>query len=155
MGYVEPDTRELKNFSLTKKVWEKCHIDNIFENEFSFNDLGGLWGWFLDNNEAILTNNPSEDSRSGGTPEGHIPINNFLGVPAMLNNKRIGMIALSNSEENYTENDLIVLQQLADLYALAIHRKLSEEKLRESEEKNRVIVEKFLKIVSEMMIEIR
>lgn len=155
VGYVEPDTRKLKNFSLTKKVWEKCHIDNIFENEFSFNDVGGLWGWVLDNNKPILTNSPHEDNRSVGTPEGHIPIKNFLGVPAMLNDERIGMIALANSKEDYTENDLAVVQQLADLYALAIHRKLSEEKLRESEEKNRIIVEKFLKIVSEMMIEIR
>jgi PAS domain S-box-containing protein len=155
VGYVEPGTRQLRSFSLTKDVWEKCHVEDVFETEFSFNDVGGLWGLVLDNKEPILTNNPAEDSRAVGIPEGHVPINSFLGVPALLDEDRVGMIALANADHPYTELDLNVAERLADLYALAIHRNLSEAKIRASEEKNRVIVEKFLKIVSEMLTEIK
>jgi PAS domain S-box-containing protein len=155
VGYVEPGTRHLRSFSLTQDVWEKCHVEDVFETEFSFNDVGGLWGLVLDKNESIITNNPTEEPGSVGIPEGHVPINSFLGVPALLGEDRVGMIALANGDHPYSELDLNIAERLADLYALAIHRTFSEEKLRKSEEKNRIIVEKFLKIVSEMLTEIK
>ncbi|MCK9152300.1 GAF domain-containing protein [Methanobacterium alcaliphilum] len=155
VGYTEPGTKNLVNFSLTKTVWSKCHVENVFKTEFDFNDVGGLWGWVLDNKKSILTNDPSADERSKGTPEGHIAIKNFLSAPAIANDELVGQIALANADHSYTDQDLLLTERLADIYALAIHRKLSEEKLMKSEEKNRIIVEKFLKIVSEMLAEIK
>jgi len=155
VGYVEQGTRHLKSFSLTPDVWDKCHVEDVFETELSFNDVGGLWGWVLDKKESVITNKLREDPRSVGIPEGHVPVESFIGVPALLNGERVGMIALANADHPYTELDLNVAERLADLYALAIHRTLSETKIRESEEKNRIIVEKFLKIVSEMLAEIK
>lgn len=155
VGFVEPGTKNLINFSLTKEVWSKCHVENIFKTEFDFNSVGGIWGWVLDNKKSILSNNPAEDERSKGTPKGHVPIKSFLSAPAIMNNELVGQIALANADHPYTDQDLSLTERLADIYALAIYRKLSEEKLTKSEEKNRIIVEKFLKIVSEMMAEIK
>ncbi|MBU4535970.1 MAG: GAF domain-containing protein [Euryarchaeota archaeon] len=155
VGYVEPGTKNLKSFSVTPELYEKCHVSDIFSTEFCFNDVGELWGWVLDNKEPLMTNDPSNDPRSIGTPEGHVKINKFLSAPAIMDGELVGQIALANAEEPYQDHDLELVKRLANLYALAVHRKLSENKIKASEEKNRRIVEKFLKIVSEVLTEIK
>jgi GAF domain-containing protein len=62
---------------------------------------------------------------------------------------------VSGKEGGYDEGDLELLQRLADIYALAIHRKMEEDRLKASEERNRALVEKFLKIVTEVLEEIK
>ncbi|MGC9517800.1 MAG: response regulator [Methanomicrobiales archaeon] len=151
VGYIDSETGYLNTSTMTRDIWDKCHIPDkkaVFEN------FAGLWGWVLNNKKSLLTNDPQNDERSTGTPEGHIKIENFISAPAIADDKLVGNIALANSNENYNSEDLMVVERLADLYAVALIRKQSEDKLRESEEKNRRIIEKFLKIVSEVLKEI-
>ena len=151
VGYIDPETGFLIASTMTGEIWDKCHVA---DKKPVFEEFKGLWGWVLNNKESILTNDPQNDERSAGTPEGHIEIENFISAPAIANEKLVGNLALANSEKNYTQEDLEVVERLADLFAIAIARKQSEDKLRESEEKNRRIIEKFLKIVSEVLKEI-
>jgi PAS domain-containing protein len=76
-----------------------------------------------------MVNTPAEDSRSTGTPTGHIPIRRFLSAPAFYNGILIGQIALANSDREYTEQDLKLVERLGELYAIAINRKRSEDEL--------------------------
>jgi diguanylate cyclase (GGDEF)-like protein len=126
VGYVDQDTKYLVSVTLTKDVWDKC---NVKDNTYVFKKFNGLWGWVLNNKKPLLTNSPSEDSRSTGIPPGHIPINRFLSAPAMIGENLVGQIALANSERDYTEKDLSFVMRLASLYAIAIQRKWAEEKL--------------------------
>lgn len=129
VGYIDPITNYLVSPTLTREIWEKCRIK---DKNYVFKEFKGLWGWVLLNKQPLLTNNPSSDPRSTGIPEGHIKIENFLSVPALIKDELVGQISLANSSRDYTENDIIVLQQLASLYAIAINRKRSEEKLVQS-----------------------
>jgi PAS domain S-box-containing protein len=150
VGYIDPKTSYLIAPTMTRNIWTECHVK---DKSVIFEKFGGMWGWVLNNKKSILTNHPKDDPRSTGTPSGHIDIETFLAVPALFNDNLVGIISLANSD-NYDEKDLEVVERLSNLYAIAINRKHSEETIRKSEEKYRNIVEKFLKVSNEILIEI-
>ena len=67
----------------------------------------------------------------------------WLGVPLRTASGTIGVLALQHYQNKraYSERDLEVLSSVGDQIALAIERKRAEEKLRESEERYRVVAE--------------
>jgi len=150
VGYIDPETGYLISPTMTHNIWTECHVE---DKSIIFEKFGGMWGWVLNNQKSILTNHPEDDSRSTGTPPGHIAIETFLAVPALVDDKLVGIISLANAVKYY-ESDLEVIQRLADLYAIAITRKHADDSLKRSEEKYRTIVEKFLKISNEIIMEI-
>jgi PAS domain S-box-containing protein len=129
VGFIDPDTGYLVNVTMTRDVWDTCHVP---DKEIIFKKFSGLWGWVLENRKPLLTNSPTQEPMSSGTPAGHIPISRFISVPAMLGDILVGQIALANSERDYTEHDLTFMQRLATLYAIAIQRNQAEEKLQQA-----------------------
>ena len=127
VGYIDAQTGFLVCPTLTKSVWDKCKVK---DKDFVFKKFSGLWGWVLENGKPLLTNNPSKDTRSVGTPPGHLHIKRFLSVPAMIDNKLVGQVSLANSVRDYTDEDLKIVERLAGLYAIAIDRKRAEEKIK-------------------------
>lgn len=93
----------------------------------------GLYGHALNTGEAFYTNTPETHKSSQGTPEGHIPLRNFLTAPAMIGEKPVGQIAVANSMVDYTDQHLEAIQRLAQLYAVALNRRQIEIALLESE----------------------
>ena len=49
-------------------------------------------------------------------------IERFLSVPALIDEKLVGQIAVANPERDYGDEDLEILQRLASLYALSVER---------------------------------
>ena len=129
VGFIDPDTGYLISVTMTRDVWESCHVP---DKAIVFKKFGGLWGWVLNNQEPLLTNSPSQEPMSTGTPQGHIPISRFLSAPAMIGDRLVGQIALANSERDYTERDLGLVQRMATLYAIAIQRNQAEEALQKA-----------------------
>jgi|GEM_PF-2890702 len=126
VGYIDPNTRYLVSPTLTRDIWEECHVP---DKSITFEKFSGLWGWVLDNKKPLLTNKPSEDPRSTGIPSGHIPIERFLSAPALIEESLVGQIALANSSRDYDDRDLRLVTRLASIYAMAVQRKRTEEKL--------------------------
>jgi PAS domain S-box-containing protein len=129
-GYIDQVTGQLVCPTLTGRVWDLCQMEH---KTFRFREFAGLWGWVLDHQQPLLTNQPVHDPRSTGTPAGHIPIDRFLSVPAVVDGKTVGQIALANAETDYDERDLAVIERLADVYAIAIQQKRLEEQLLQSQ----------------------
>jgi PAS domain S-box-containing protein len=129
VGFIDPDTGYLVSVTMTRDIWDTCHVP---DKEIIFKKFSGLWGWVLENRKPLLTNSPAQEPMSSGTPPGHIPISRFISVPAMLGDRLVGQIALANSERDYTEDDLTLMQRLATLYAIAIQRNQAEEKLQQA-----------------------
>ncbi|NPV60475.1 MAG: PAS domain S-box protein [Actinobacteria bacterium] len=126
VGYIDSDTGYLISPTLTRDVWGECGME---EKSVVFKEFKGLWGWVLRNRQPLLTNDAAADPRSTGVPEGHIPIERFLSVPALLGGALVGQVAVANSERDYDHRDLEVLGRLADLYAMAVLRMWSEAEL--------------------------
>ncbi|MGC9356742.1 MAG: PAS domain S-box protein, partial [Anaerolineae bacterium] len=127
VGYIDEESGSLVSASMTRDIWDNCRVA---EKTVVFHKFSGLWGWVLQNRQPIIVNNPSDDPRSTGIPEGHIPIRRFLSAPALLGDRLVGQIALSNPNRDYVERDLELIERLASLYALAVERHRAETALR-------------------------
>ena len=93
-----------------------------------------LWGHALNARAPFVSNSPQDHERSKGVPQGHIPLQRFLAVPALVSDRLVGQIALANSLRDYSERDVAAVRRLAELYALSVQRRLAEEAVREAEE---------------------
>ncbi|WP_420267188.1 PAS domain S-box protein [Candidatus Magnetominusculus dajiuhuensis] len=125
-GYIDPDTGYLISPTLTMDVWDECKVEG---KGIVFKEFRGMWGWVLNNKTPILCNSVMDDPRHTGVPKGHITIERFLSFPAMLGDTLVGQIALANPLTKYTESNLNTVGRIADLYAIAIERKRSEQTL--------------------------
>lgn len=132
VGYIDPRTGNLILPTLTRDIWNICEVSN---KDIVFKKFGGLFGWVLENKKPLITNSPGKDPRSTGTPPGHIPIHRFISAPALMDGKLLGIVSMANSNRDYTERDLALIERLAGLYAIAIYRKRGEKALQKSNEK--------------------
>lgn len=126
VGYIDPGTGYLVSPTLTGEAYDTCFVS---DKSAVFKKFGGLWGWVIKNKKPLLTNNPVQDPRSTGVPPGHLPIHRFLAVPAMLGDRLVGIVTLANAGRNYTERDIEVTERMGDLFALAVRRKLEEDRM--------------------------
>ena len=125
-GYIDEQTGYLVSPTLTKQVWKQCQIQG---KDIVFKKFTGLWGWVLNERESVLVNSPGDDPRATGTPEGHIPIDRFVGAPSLVGDEVVGMVAIANPDGDYTERDLWLVERLAEVYALAIQANRSQRML--------------------------
>ncbi|MBP7332937.1 MAG: GAF domain-containing protein, partial [Firmicutes bacterium] len=138
VGYLDEVTRHAILITPGYEVWDNCQIEDRI---YVFDKFTGLWGWVLNNKKPILTNSPAEDPRYNGTPPGHITIERFLAVPAMIGTRLVGEVALANPDRDYTRTDQEVVEKLSNIYAIAIQRKWLNEGLKRSERDSRALLE--------------
>jgi PAS domain S-box-containing protein len=146
-GYVSEIDQIIKNnicHTLTKMMGSGCEVDHQTGVVFPIRKDGkypGLWGHVLNTRSSLFTNSVANSQFSTGLPEGHIPIERFLGVPVTENGHLLGQIALANSERDYTREDVDAVERLASYYALALQRKRMMKELTNSEERFRQLAE--------------
>lgn len=139
VSFIDPYTGYNVSATLTRDIWDICQVE---DKDVVFKHFTGLWGWVLKHGKSLLTNEPSSDPRSSGTPPGHVPIRRFLSAPALVDGTLVGQIALANPSRDYSKRDLALIERLAALYALAIQRKRSEETLQRAHDELERRVEK-------------
>lgn len=138
VGYIDPQTGYLVCPTMTRDIWDTCQVRG---KKVVFETFSGLWGWVLKQREPLLTNAPADDPRSSGTPLGHVPIERFLSVPAMIGGTLLGQISLANANRDYTAQDLELIERLTSLYALAVQREWDEDSVRRYAERLRYMRE--------------
>ncbi|MFO7912654.1 MAG: GAF domain-containing protein [Desulfotignum sp.] len=126
VGTFDDQHKRFISHTMTKDIWHECRIP---DKSIVFEKYSGLWGWVLKNQTPVMVNDMDNDPRSSGTPEGHIKIQAFLGVPAMINDRVAGQIALANPAAPYKDIDLTIVKRMATLFAMAIQRHRHEENL--------------------------
>ncbi|MBE3109261.1 MAG: diguanylate cyclase [Acidobacteria bacterium] len=94
-------------------------------------EASGMWRWVLEKLKPIVTNDTSMDPRFSGMPTWHLPVRQFLAVPAVMSGGIVGLIVVANGENPYVERDRTAIERLATLYAIAIHRTRTENELRD------------------------
>gem|GEM_PF-1669605 len=120
VGFIDPLSGHLVAPTMTRQIWDQCQVP---DKSFVFSHFKGLWGWVLKHKKALLSNRPQDDPRSGGIPPGHLAIDRFLAVPVLDGEKLVGGIFLANKEDEYSNEDLALLQRIGALYAIALQRK--------------------------------
>jgi PAS domain S-box-containing protein len=138
-GYIG-DNGELIVPSMTKDVWSTCQVEGksiVFPQHLWGNSL---WGKSINQRTSFYSKGPFR------TPEGHLPIFNFLTVPIVFAGKTIGLASVANKEGDFTEEDRALLERIADNISPILNarrqrdgqeldRKDAEKALRASEER--------------------
>ncbi|MFO7886583.1 MAG: GAF domain-containing protein [Desulfobacteraceae bacterium] len=142
VGTFDDQQNRFISHTMTKDIWDDCQIP---DKSIVFEKFSGLWGWVLNHQTPVMVNNMKNDSRSTGTPPGHIEIQAFLGVPAMINDRVAGQIALANPAGQYRDIDMTIVKRMATLFAMAIQRRRYEEDLLNFEMQKAQSLEKMMK----------
>ncbi len=132
---IDKNTLENVGHTLTDMFSEQCTIKNQ-QITFPIDDdgkYGALWGHALNTKKAFFTNSPYNHEKFKGLPKGHIPLKNYMAVPVLMRNNLLGLIALSNSDREYNEQDILHIQRISEIFALALHRQAYEFKREELE----------------------
>jgi PAS domain S-box-containing protein len=135
----------LKTHALTNIAWTD-ELNAFFEahapDGLEFRNLNTLFGAVMTSGEPVITNDPYHDPRRGGLPDGHPPMNAFLGLPIRSGDSLIGMLGMANRPGGYDESMVDELAPATVAYAnliLARKHRLSrlsaEAELREERER--------------------
>ncbi|MBA4349363.1 MAG: hypothetical protein C0415_05175 [Thermodesulfovibrio sp.] len=115
----------------TRKLYEKFASQGM-----ELHNLKNLIGAVLITGKPVISNNPSTDPRRGGLPEGHPPLNAFLGMPLYKSGKLIGTVGIANRPNGYDEDLIEFLQpflitcaNIIEAHRIDQQRKLSEKEM--------------------------
>lgn len=135
----------LKTHAISDIAWNE-EMQAFYEKHapggMEFYKLKTLWGEVMTTGKPVISNNPSADTRSGGLPEGHPPLNVFLGLPFYSGKKFVGMVGIANCPSGYDEEIVSYLQpflstcaNIIEAYRVDQRRKAAEKAIRENKER--------------------
>lgn len=129
----------LKSHSISNIAWneetQKYYQEN-YQKGMEFSNMNTLFGAVIMTGKPVIANNLSTDPRRGGTPEGHPPLNAFLGLPFFSGDRLVGIIGIANAPDGYDTSVVEYLQPflltcriIVEGYRLDRQKKKAEEKL--------------------------
>jgi signal transduction histidine kinase/DNA-binding response OmpR family regulator len=135
-GYIA-ENGDLVIPSMTREIWEQCQVPDktvVFPPD-TWGDT--LWG------KAIRERRSYHDNREFKVPEGHIPVDSFLTVPVVFQDRTIGLLSVGNRPGGYTDEHQRLLEGVAGFISPILHarqqRDLHEaERKRAEEEKEKL-----------------
>lgn len=114
----------LKTHAITNIAWSE-ETREFFEknapNGLEFSNMKTLFGVVITSEEAVISNDPANDPRSGGLPHGHPDMNCFMGLPFKYDDVTVGMVGIANRPKGYTEDDAEDLSPFLATCASLIH----------------------------------
>ena len=115
-GYIN-SAGDLVCPSMTRHIFPACQVpdkDIVFPRAI----WGGLWGRILIEKRSLIKNQVHQ------VPQGHLPIGRSFGSPIMFRGELIGQIHLANRPNDYTEDDLSLLERTCEFIAPILHARL-------------------------------
>jgi GAF domain-containing protein len=133
--------------SMTRHIFPQCQVpdkDIVFRREI----WGGLWGRILLERKSLIKNEVHR------VPQGHLPIFRSFGSPILYRSQLIGQFHFANRATDYTNEDVVLLEQIADFVAPVLDARLrhdeEERARRKAEEDLRLANEKLTDKVHEL-----
>ena len=122
-GTIDPETGDLVIQSFADSV-DDILISQEPTLTFGKKDYGypTLLGYALNTRQAFYTNDPRQHPAFTVLPNNHLPIDNFLSVPAISEGKLVGLISLANTNNGFTDEDLQHVSRLSLVYAVAMQK---------------------------------
>lgn len=141
LGLVNERGR-LDTKSLSEPGWKECRMpESAAVRLIDDMEITSFWGRVIKEGAPQVVNDPLSDPDSTGTPEGHPPINSFLGVPLRDRDETVGVIALANREGGFRNRDIVDLEALGVAFVEALSRRRAEDEVRRHRERLEEMVE--------------
>jgi len=151
IGYIYFYNEKSRQFILntwSKDVMKECTIANP-QTCYEL-DKTGIWGEAVRQRKPIIVNDfPAEHPLKKGYPEGHAPLSRFLTVPVFNEDQIVAVVGIANKARDYDESDVLQLTLFMDAVWKSVDIKMSEEKLRKSEERFKQLAEVFPETIFE------
>ena len=141
----------LKTFAISNISWNE-ETKNFYkegvDTGLEFYNLQTLFGFSIKNRVTVISNDPKNDVRGGGTPDGHPNLDSFMGIPLIVANEVVGLIGLANRLEGYSEQLADEIEPYLDTCALLVQTirerkkmQIFSEKLKQNEQLLRMVLE--------------
>ncbi len=104
ISYGDDGNPYINNYATTNIAWDSSTRElyqTLEKRGLIFSRLDSLYGAVVITGQAVIANNPQCDPRSGGLPEGHPPLNAFMGLPFFRNDEILGIVGLANRPSGY------------------------------------------------------
>jgi PAS domain S-box-containing protein len=105
----------LKAHAVTNIAWNeetrRLYAESSAQG-LEFRNLDTLLGAVITSGKPMISNDPATDPRRGGRPEGHPPLDCFLGVPLYSGQDMVGMMGVANRNGGYDEAIVAFLEPL-------------------------------------------
>ena len=98
-------------------------------------ESAGIWADCIREKKPVIHNHYESVPHRRGLPPGHAPLQRELVVPIFRNKLIVGVLGVGNKQNEYTLQDMTILQHLANLSWDIITRKKAEEALKSTEQK--------------------
>ena len=98
----------------------------------------GLTGCVIRKKKPLISNHAQSDRRAAR--QMFSKVHRFLGVPAILDRRLVGVLSVSNAGRDYAAGDLEMLEKLARVYAMVLQRKFADDRRREEDTRFKTIV---------------
>lgn len=127
VAYVDPENKDSVGISFSHMTGACDYYAEIGEARFPVRkdgSYGGLLGYSLDTGISFYVRDPASHPSAHGMPPGHEPVDQFLSVPVINQGDILGQIVLGNPQEDYKDEDLEVINEIADLYGAVLREML-------------------------------
>jgi hypothetical protein len=144
IGFYHFVDEETESVSLQK--WSKqtlsgyCAVSEGFDRHYPVSKAG-VWVDAIHQRKAVIHNNYDELIHKRGLPKGHAPVIREMVVPVIRNKRIVSILGVGNKEVNYTQEDVEVVSNLADMVWDIAETMIAEKALRTSEENYRHLFE--------------
>lgn len=140
VGLMSSDESEMEIHTWSQGALEIC---SILEKpiHFPIKDAG-IWGECVRTRSPFIHNDYSAPHPAKhGSPEGHIPITRFLGVPICDGNQIVAVLAVANKLNDYSYDDVNTLLTLGNIMWEMVHRGRISDELIQKNRYNRTLIE--------------
>ncbi|MCW3464100.1 ATP-binding protein [Chitinophaga nivalis] len=111
-------------------------------------ELHPLFGQVILSGEAQINNEPVTDTRHGGLPPDHPPIQTLLGLPITYQQQLTGMIGIANRPGGYPPEMIAGLQPLLQTWGIFLHTRQKEQEQRKMERLNTQLTQELDALIS-------
>ncbi len=121
----------LKIHAISDLTWDgpsRALLERLRAGEMLLDNPHSLLGQVFAGGQTIVCNDLPDDPRRTGFPPGHPPLHNYLGVPILDQGEVIGMFAIANGRQPYSDELVEWLEPFTSTCALLIklYRQLHE-----------------------------
>ena len=136
-GFIRAFSRDgrLDDLAISSAGLKACGMANPdgHRSVSAGSSLQGFYRGILQDGKGCFTNTPDRHPDSIGIPDGHPPLDAFMGVALMHDGKVIGILGVANRPGGYRDADLRELEILTPAIVQALLHKRAGQMLRESE----------------------
>ncbi|MDR9499520.1 MAG: PAS domain-containing protein [Hydrogenovibrio sp.] len=129
--YDEAGSPYLKSFAMTDVSWDEASrslYGKLADQGMEFRNLDNLFGYAMRHQSMVISNHPNQDSRAGGLPPGHPPLDAFMGLPVFYGDEMVGLFGVANAPGGYGEKDAESLSLFSQNFSSLIFAKRLQER---------------------------